>query len=538
MRETPSKEKYLEEKAKWISYKPPYSSSHIKSCVTSAVILLAYTKNAKMSKYEVENYLRIDISKRGIATFRVQYKVGGKTVTKKLGQYPEMNIHEARERATSIVDGDVSTESVIYAIELYEKDLERKRQNEKLRDRTVQTYLSRTKKLKTYFSDKSVFSEMRIVDIENGLDLIIHNEPCNHANELFAELRRVWKFAASKLSNGDNVASKVSEDYVSSRVESAKPTRLYINLESVSEIYHNLEFATNIQQTNAMRYMILTGVRPQNVVNLEWGWLDSEENPTKIVYPASAMKAKRSFTLPLTEEVRKIILAQRAKRELLGDSANQKFVFLKPTDASKAFPQRSLDKLIKTWSPENCVLGEIDRNGVKGKNGAFNTLCRKFAKSNIIHLLTSSKNQSPKSLAEAIHISQLVLHHKCINNPDSNAEHYQFSEELFSVESRQMHEALLLHEKSILEEVEKIRMRPRLKTAGDRIKERNQIESEQRNHLRAEIKSKLGKGNYRYFLKSTILDSNVLVRDLLLTPDGRNLIKRYLSELSETGVVC
>ncbi|ENS5252347.1 recombinase, partial [Shigella sonnei] len=66
---------------------------------------------------------------------------------------------------------------------------------------------------------------------------------------------------------------------------------------------------------------------------------------------------------------------------------NRDYVFLQPRDPMQPFSKRSLDKLVKTYSPDGAVKGIKHDGTVKGKDGAFNTMCRKFLKSNVIALI-------------------------------------------------------------------------------------------------------------------------------------------------------
>ncbi|MDP2561198.1 recombinase [Psychrobium sp. 1_MG-2023] len=526
----PSKAEYDDAISKWESFEPPYSSSHIKSCVTAAKTILAFTGKPNISKYEITNHLRIVFNKKGEATFRTHF--GNKTgiKTSKLGVYPELQPRVARDIATSMWKGDVSLKTVHHAIDLFEEDRKRRNKNGKLKDSTIKTYLSRTKKLRYYFREKDVFANVKIIDVENVLDNIIASETGNYANELSDEIKRLWKFAASKLADGNNVTSKIAVDYVSSRVNRSKATKLYTDLDSIAQLYSNVAAATSLHQVNAVRFMVLTGVRPINVHNLRWDWLDCETYPTKITFPDYAMKANREFILPVTDEVRKILNLQRDWRNNVGVNCNQQHVFLKPRNLKDAFSVRSLDKLIKDFSPVDCVRGALNEQSIKGRNGAFNTMCRKFAKSNIKGLLVTKAN---KTLGESTYISKLVLHHACGKSQDGlnddMAEHYDFSDELFNVEFDVKLEGLRLHEESILTKVNALTHSQLRPTGLGKKKELRERENSAKDELRRYIRSRLGKRGYTSFINSYILDISTPVNKLILNGEGRKLIHSYLN---------
>lgn len=132
--------------------------------------------------------------------------------------------------------------------------------------------------------------------------------------------------------------------------------------------------------------MILTGVRPINLNNLKWEYVQDDE----IVYPAStvdrrgAMKNRAEFRIPITQKIRIILNEQQEWQDAAYPNCSTEYVFLQPRDPMKAFARRSVFKLMREYSPENCLHGEIHSGTVKGKDGAFTTMCRKFLKTNVI----------------------------------------------------------------------------------------------------------------------------------------------------------
>lgn len=74
-------------------------------CVTAAKCILPALGIAMRSKYERESYLRFDFSKAGKVTIYAEYpkKMGLKG--QKLGEWPELSISEAREKARELAEG-------------------------------------------------------------------------------------------------------------------------------------------------------------------------------------------------------------------------------------------------------------------------------------------------------------------------------------------------------------------------------------------------------------------------------------------------
>lgn len=71
--DSPNNDDVLAASEKWDACKPPYTSTHIRICVAAAKTILSASGLARRSKYEKENYLRIDFSKAGKVTFYAEF---------------------------------------------------------------------------------------------------------------------------------------------------------------------------------------------------------------------------------------------------------------------------------------------------------------------------------------------------------------------------------------------------------------------------------------------------------------------------------
>ncbi|MDO6525409.1 hypothetical protein Q4519_06900 [Motilimonas sp. 1_MG-2023] len=442
---------YITALAGWDACKPPYTSSHMRICVTAAKIILEHTKKPRRSKYERSHFLRIDFSKAGKVTFYAEFPKIMELKGKKLGEWPELTLHIAREKALSMKAGGLRAESVNAVIECYEQDLAAKVGRHKLSEASYKTYLCRTKQVRLAFGDRVVFSDVSYQQIIAVLDTWVSTKSNNHALELFAELRRIWKFAAPQYCDGRNIAASVPDDYISSRVQRPTPTRLYTDLESIAQLWINVAACTSIQQKNAVRFMILTGVRPININNLRWEYVNEEI--LEIIYPAGitgmrgAMKTQKEFRVPITPAI-KTLLQEQAEWRDAAKGCNRDFVFLQPRNPNEAFSKRSLDKLVKDYSPEGAIKGARHDGTVKGRTGAFNTMCRKFFKSNVIVQMRAQGF----SRSDTREISQICLHHSD-RSIDPMAEHYDFSDEILQEEMALKRQAFGAHESSIMAQV-------------------------------------------------------------------------------------
>ena len=450
---------YLKAESSWEACKPPYTNSQLRVCVTAAKTILAEIGKPRRSKYERESYLRIDFSKAGKVTFYSEYpkKMGLKG--RKLGEWPEMQIQIAREKAEEEAATGLSAESVHQAVDAMIEDLRGKVARGKLSERSFETYCVRLKKwIRPAFGERELFCDVQYPRIIEILDGWIRSPDVrgSYAIELFAELRRLWTFGAPLFAGGRNVADMVPADYVSSRVHKATPSRRYTDLDAIAQLWVNVGLCSSQQQRNAVRYMIMTGVRPINVTNLMWEYVS--EDLSEIVYPAGtegmrgAMKTQKEFRLPVSPSVKAILLEQKQWRDSApAGSVNQDYVFVMPRKPTKPFQRRCLDKLVKTHTPSGAIYGEIGEHTVKGRDSAFCTMCRKFLKSNLLVQLRAAGY----SRADATEISKLCMHHSD-KARDPMAEHYDFSDELSNEEMELKRIAMTAHDSSIMEKVYKI----------------------------------------------------------------------------------
>lgn len=100
--EKPNNDYFLSVLEYWEGCKPPYTNSHMRICVTAAKTIPKHQRQFRRSKYEKESYLRIDFSKAGKVTFYAEFpkKMGLKG--RKLGEWPELAIQLAREKAVEM----------------------------------------------------------------------------------------------------------------------------------------------------------------------------------------------------------------------------------------------------------------------------------------------------------------------------------------------------------------------------------------------------------------------------------------------------
>ncbi len=111
---------------------------------------------------------------------------------------------------------------------------------------------------------------------------------------------------------------------------------------------------------NALLFLAQTALRPGNVRNARWENLDL--NAQVLYFPASDMKMKRDFRLPLTKNLMDIIAKQE---ELTGKQSP--YIFPSPLNPSRKMSENTLNFALKRMNYTN--------HNSHGFRSSFSTLC-------------------------------------------------------------------------------------------------------------------------------------------------------------------
>ncbi|NYR13886.1 hypothetical protein HC000_15650 [Pseudoalteromonas sp. MIP2626] len=542
---TLNKAQYTKAKLEWNQLKPPFSMQHINRCATLAQHIIFFeekstykqgfkpSRTKRLSKYEAQHHIRLIFTKSGAAIFYSNFPKSSGIANTKLGEAPELTIAKARKLTAQMQEGVLNNHTVKTVFNAYEKSLIERHNTAptKFAASSLKTYQCMLKKLRQHFPLNQSFKSLTAGELEKIIDRIIVAESNTQAIVLFAQIRRVWKFAKNKFNSGKNPATDIDDFYVSDRVESPRPCQAYTDLDSIAELWINLASAPNIHQKNAARFMILTGIRPINIPQMKWEWLNSIDFPTLITFPASVvgvrgeMKNQKEYKLPLTKAMRAIILEQRAWMENALPNCNPTHIFLQPRDVRKPFAKRSLDKVIKDYSPVDAVKGDQRNIVMKGSAGAFCTMCRSFFKSNTKAIMVDNGYH----FRHAEELTRLALHH-LRKNDDPNGLNYDRSEELFGTSTKLKFNVFKIHEVSILKRAKELESQKMRLTGMQSNQAKNLKENNVKKALRDRIKAYLVyKGSYVNFINQPLGDTGRTTKDLILTAEGRAVVERYLN---------
>lgn len=543
---TLTKAQYTKAKLEWKQLKSPFSMHNINRCATLAKKIILYEEECdlkqgvktkrtrRLSKYDAQHHIRLIFSKSGNVIYYSNFPKASDIANTKLGETPELTITKACKLTAQMQEGVLNNHTVKTVFNAYEKSLIERHNTAptKFAASSLKTYQCMLKKLRQHFPLNQSFKSLTAGELEKIIDRIIVAESNTQATVLFAQIRRVWKFAKNKFNSGKNPATDIDDFYVSDRVESPRPCQAYTDLDSIAELWINLASAPNIHQKNAARFMILTGIRPINIPQMKWEWLNSIDFPTLITFPASVvgvrgeMKNQKEYKLPLTKAMRAIILEQRAWMENALPNCNPTHIFLQPRDVRKPFAKRSLDKVIKDYSPVDAVKGDQRNIVMKGSAGAFCTMCRSFFKSNTKAIMVDNGYH----FRHAEELTRLALHH-LRKNDDPNGLNYDRSEELFGTSTKLKFNVFKIHEVSILKRAKELESQKMRLTGMQSNQAKNLKENNVKKALRDRIKAYLVyKGSYVNFINQPLGDTGRTTKDLILTEEGRAVVERYLND--------
>ena len=520
---TLTKVQYTKAKLEWKQLKSPFSMHNINRCATLAQKIILFEekydlkqgvktkRTRRLSKYDAQHHIRLIFSKSGNVIYYSNFPKSSGIANTKLGETPELTITKACKLTAQMQEGVLNNHTVKTVFDTYEKSLIERHNTAptKFAASSLKTYQCMLKKLRQHFPLNQSFKSLTAGELEKIIDRIIVAESNTQAIVLFAQIRRVWKFAKNKFNSSKNPATDIDDFYVSDRVESPRPCQAYTDLDSIAELWINLASAPNIHQKNAARFMILTGIRPINIPQMKWEWLNSIDFPTLITFPASVvgvrgeMKNQKEYKLPLTKAMRAIILEQRAWMENALPNCNPVHIFLQPRDLNKPFAKRSLDKIIKDYSPVDAVKGDKRNIVMKGSAGAFCTMCRSFFKSNAKAIMVANGYH----FKHAEELTRLALHH-LRKEDDPNGLNYDKSEELFGTSTKLKFNVFKIHEASILKRAKELESQ-QLRLTGMQSKQaKNLKENNDKKALRDRIKAHLvHKGSYVNFINQPLGDT-------------------------------
>ncbi len=295
--------------------------------------------------------LRITKSKK---TFQVRRKRNGKDIRVKVGEYPAMNLKQAKDKAYKILS-DIEN-----GINPNEQRREHENQavtldfvfnaylaSKSLKDKTVLGY---TQVITCYLKE---WQNKPLLKLNEDEVTYIHQQVTKRSKaqaDLMARvLRAIFNFAKYEYRGTDDVfifnenpvkilSHKRQWNHVPRKQTRIRPTELKQYLAAVYEVRNNPEYDRFTRSVcDAVEFALFTGLRKQEVLNIEWQrvnlkagyfWLDETKNGDPL-------------ELPITDTLRKILIRCWSERD---ETARYVFVSKTAGQAIKE-PKYVLEKI-------------------------------------------------------------------------------------------------------------------------------------------------------------------------------------------------
>ena len=281
--------------------------------------------------------IRITKSKK---TFQVRRKRNGKDIRVKIGEYPAMNLKQAKDKAYQILT-DIEN-----GINPNEQRKEHENQAVTL-DFVFNDYLaSKSLKDKTILGYKQTITcylkewqSKPLIKLNEDEITYIHQQVSKRSKaqaDLMARvLRAIFNFAKYEYRGTDGVfiftdnpvkilSHKRQWNHVPRKQTRIRPTELKQYLTAVSNVRSNPEYDRLTRSVcDAVEFALFTGLRKQEVLNIEWQRVNLKDH----YFWIDETKNGDPLELPITDTLRKILIRCWSERD---ESA--RYVFVGKTD--------------------------------------------------------------------------------------------------------------------------------------------------------------------------------------------------------------
>ena len=316
----------------------------------------------KMYKMFDGDGLYLEVKPSGRKVWRVKYRFAGKEKTYTIGDYPVISLSNARAITREI------KQKVLEGVDPVEK---RKNENKK-------TDILTFKKIAHEFLEKKhkEISKKHFEDIKRKFDIYIlpeigskdirqikkrdiikliknarykptannkKTDKVNTARRVFAVLKQVYKFALHNDYTEIDVTATIDINELLPKREIENFAAI-IDENELKKMYKTFfkDYKGYNTTLNALKFLFLTALRPINIRNLRWEWIDLDKRV--VIYPPEAMKTRKQYRLPLTETLVKIL---EEMAEIKGKKEG--IVFFNVKDKNRSMAEGTLVRTIKRY---------------------------------------------------------------------------------------------------------------------------------------------------------------------------------------------
>jgi len=309
----------------------------------------------KLYKLFDGNGLYLEIKPNGKNTWRIKYRFDNKEKNYTIGNYPEVTLALARKELIKVkqlirehIDPVTARKEEVKAKTINKKLLVKNIVNEffelksaELSESHLKRQISRTN---IYIIPKIGDKEITQVTKKDIIDIIKdvkniktastkNTDKSETAKRIHILLKQIFKFALHNDYVGKNIPEMIDVNIIIPKstksnlkaITDAKEIKLIYNLLNVYPGYEIVRLA--------LKFLALTALRPGNVQKLKVKWVQDEV----IIFPATAMKTRKEFRLPLTKTLKEIIDTAKSINE------NSEYLFSSITDKKKPISENTLN---------------------------------------------------------------------------------------------------------------------------------------------------------------------------------------------------
>ena len=300
------------------------------------------------------NGLSIEIKPNGSKIWRFRYfrPLTKKANTLSFGSYPEVSLKQARkmtQNARTLLSQDkdpakIKNDAITFN-DVVKSFLERK-----IKEWSEKHYKTTKNRIDNYLhslKDKDItkITKQDIIDVLKKIQITkLPNDTKNSdkvdiTKKIFYVLRQIFDEATHNDYISNNIARTIDISKIIPKKNKVEHFKAELDIKQLQTIYKLInEYSINTTRL-ALQFLILTALRPGNIRNLKWQYIDFDKQV--IIYPPEATKSKEVFRLPLTDTLIDIL---EKMQEVTG---NKEFVFCSSIAPSKQMSENTLNYALK-----------------------------------------------------------------------------------------------------------------------------------------------------------------------------------------------
>jgi len=335
----------------------------------------------KMYKMFDGDGLYLEVKPSGKKVWRFKYRLNNKEKTYTIGEYPTISLKEARnailelrEMVINGIDPVQKRQEQQYKETLNNKKLFSNIANEffelKAQELSEAHLIRQKRRVENYIlpkiGNKNIDNVTKsdiieiIKDVKNVKTPSTKNtDKIETAKRIYILIKQIYQFALHNDYTDKNIPNMIDiNSLLPKQVE--KHLKAITDEKEVKKMYKLLDdYPGFIITKYALKFLALTALRPGNIQNLQWKWIDLENRI--INFPASSMKTKRDYRLPLTDTLYNILI------EIKEMNVETDYVFFSPTNHKKPISNTLLNLAHKKL--------DIINHNAHGWRSSFSTIC-------------------------------------------------------------------------------------------------------------------------------------------------------------------